>query len=109
MYTRYFKIETENGPVTEDVVMDALKNTYGSVSEGDKVTEVDRVEDNPAIAEMKQTLECKPQQATVPIQFVWHDGCLYHENSCRGFMDAIEENCTVEQIGAVLYVRSKSE
>ncbi len=47
------------------------------------------------------------QQRTVPIQFVWHDGCLYHEDSCRNMSIAIEENCTVEQIGAVLYVRGK--
>lgn len=57
---------------------------------------------------------CKPaksevsQQPSVPIQFVWYDGCLYHENSSRGLIDVIEENCTVEQIGAVLYVRSKN-
>ncbi len=48
-----------------------------------------------------------PQQPSVPIQFVWHNGCLYHESDCVHMGIGLEENCTVEQIGAVLYVRSK--
>lgn len=57
--------------------------------------------------EVSFTPESKIQQPSVPIQFVWHDGCLYHEDSCRNMELPIEENCTVEQIGAVLYVRGE--
>ena len=93
MHTRYFKIETKNGPITGSRIMDALVSTYmGAIKENDKVTEVE----SPS----------EPEQPSVPIQFVWAYGSLHHADALKdGGIVLKGDSC--EQIGAVLYVRRK--
>lgn len=66
----------------------------------------DNVEDNPAISEMMQIAEARSQQPAVPIQFVYlvDKGDLYSVDESPNIA-----GCTVEQIGAVLYVRGKEK
>jgi hypothetical protein len=93
MITKYFSV-TGNDCLTAKELTALIYSHYGEIAHGIIVSDIPPKTD-------------KLHQPTVPIQFVWHDGVLYHETDCRYMGMGLEENCTVEQIGAVLYVRSK--
>lgn len=56
----------------------------------------------------RQDVEVK-QQPSIPIQFVWRDGELYRYEDFLTIvgLETTVQGCTVEQIGAVLYVRAE--
>lgn len=62
------------------------------------------VQESQATKEMKATAEPVKQYPTLPIQFVWCDGVLYPVNESR---PRAFSGVSVEQIGAVLYVRGE--
>tara|TARA_S200002703_G_C3797836_1_gene246413 strand:- start:806 stop:1126 length:321 start_codon:yes stop_codon:yes gene_type:complete len=106
MYTRYFRIETQNDPITSEQVMTALGNTYTSaIGSFDNVLEVNHIEGNPAVAEMMQMNSGK-QQPAIPIQFIHYDGELKPVLSGVDWFISCGVK-DIEQIGAVLYVRGK--
>lgn len=59
-----------------------------------------------AIKEMRDLAVAAKQQPSVPVQFVMVETVLYPVEEFKAITSSIE-NCTVEQIGAVLYVRGK--
>lgn len=82
---------------------DPIKIPSKNSHEDDLISKIDRI----MFSNPWRDTESTKQQPSMPIQFVWNDGYLYHEDSLRNRGIPIEENCTVEQIGAVLYVRGK--
>lgn len=93
METKYFSISS-NENVSSKKLGDLIVKEFGSNADGICVTEIAK----------KESL-----QPTVPIQFVWHDGVIMRESAFLSFFGKPHESakCTVEQIGAVLYVRGE--
>ncbi len=62
--------------------------------------------------EVCSSLEATKEQPSVPVQFIYYEDekrlCYYdHAMGVAGNGDGFVKNCTVEQIGAVLYVRGE--
>lgn len=101
----YFKFEVSSHMVSSEDVFNCLsKNLKGLFLVSEHCPEK---EENQAIKEMRESAKPRNQQSTVPIQFVWHDGTLSHIDAVNAESWICFENCTVEQIGAVLYVRGE--
>jgi hypothetical protein len=111
---KFFSVAVENCNLTERDIFDCIRGVTGQriiAQECDYTGWVKKKsgkKDNPAIAEMMQMAKVAPenQQPVVPIQFVYFvdKGELYNAEYLKA---GLHNECTVEQIGAVLYVKGK--
>lgn len=98
----YFKVEVSSHMVSSEDVFNCLsKNLKGLFLVSEHCPEK---EENQAIKEIRELANPCVRQPSVPIQFVYlcRKGELYKVDDVSNIV-----SCTVEQIGAVLYVRGE--
>ena len=103
----WFKVGVIGESVTTEDIHDALRS---SVNGRFCVSEHDAEKEYEEIKKIRGKFNQKTQHPTVPVQFIYYEDekrlCYYdHAMGVAGNGDGFVKNCTVEQIGAVLYVR----